>query len=250
MDPANTQFCPMCGKELKIRRMACPGCGAEYPVNRELSAYDRLSEQNALFLQTFLKSRGNMKELQQRLDISYPTARKRLEELLVALGLETESETETEAVMEMYSSIKQDSTRASDLIRRKLYENGGKAVVRSMRGKTYIIKAAPDGASFYCKELPIEPPYRFRVFDVMVDLMAANGGRAPKGNGRNYRLGSGDCTEDTLVGAIAKNYAGKKEGESVYDPVFVLAAVLEWAGIARNERGYLELTPEYRRLLR
>ena len=56
----------------------------------------------------------------------------------------------------------------------------------------------------------------------------------------------GDCTEDTIVGCIAKEYAGKKEGMSVFDPVFVLSAILDWAGIAHNERGYLELTADYR----
>ena len=38
---------------------------------------------------------------------------------------------------------------------------------------------------------------------------------------------------------------GKKEGMSVFDPVFVLSAILDWAGIAHNGRGYLELTAEY-----
>ena len=60
------------------------------------------------------------------------------------------------------------------------------------------------------------------------------------------RKAYGDCTEDTIVGCIAKEYAGKKEGMSVFDPVFVLSAILDWAGIAHNERGYLELTAEYR----
>ncbi len=43
------------------------------------------------------------------------------------------------------------------------------------------------------------------------------------------------------MGAIGKYYWGKQEGDSVFDPVFVLAAVLEWADIAYNGRGYLEL---------
>ena len=84
------------------------------------------------------------------------------------------------------------------------------------------------------------------MFDVIVSLLFRNGGKARKGNGRNYKLGYGDCTEDTIVGCIAKEYAGKKEGMSVFDPVFVLSAILDWAGIAHNKRGYLELTAEYR----
>lgn len=54
-----------------------------------------------------------------------------------------------------------------------------------------------------------------------------------------------NCDESTVVGAVAKNYAGKKVGDSVFDPVFVLAAVLEWAGIVHNRRGELVLTQQY-----
>ncbi len=246
----NIRFCPICGEKLRIKKMACPECQAEFPVDRELSVYERLSDENAAFLQTFLMCRGNLKEVQEKLKISYPTAKRRLDELLVALRLNNDHEIKMEVTMEMRKYTNETSTKASDIIRNKLYENGGQAAVRSQRGKVYIIKAVQDGVSFYCKELPIDPPYRFQVFDIMVDLMIEKGGKALKGNGRNYRLGFGGCTEDTLVGAIAKKYAGKDTGDSVYDPVFVLAAVLEWSGIARNERGYLELTPEYRALLK
>lgn len=250
MNSSNIRFCPVCGERLRIKKLACPECQVEFPVDRQLSAYEQLTDENALFLQTFLLSRGNMKEVQERLRISYPTAKKRLDELLTALGLKEEQEIKTEVTMDMRKYMDGTSTKASDIIRNKFYENGGQATVQSKRGKIYVIKAVQDGVSFYCKELPIEPPYKFQVFDVMVDLMIEKGGRALKGNGRNYRLGFGGCTEDTLVGAIGKRYAGKENGDSVYDPVFVLAAVLEWAGIARNGHGFLELTPEYLHALR
>lgn len=137
------------------------------------------------------------------------------------------------------------NTSASHIIRRKLYENGGKAIVYSLQGKAYEIRAEADDNAFTCDELPIKPPYEYRVFDIIVDLLERQGGKARKGMGRNFRLGEGHCTEDTIVGAIGLYYAGKKPGESVYDPVFVLAAVLDWAGIAHNRRGYLELTASY-----
>ena len=62
---------------------------------------------------------------------------------------------------------------------------------------------------------------------------------------RRSRRPYGDCTEDTIVGCIAK-YKHIAEGAYAYDPVFVLSAILDWAGIAHNERGYLELTADYR----
>jgi hypothetical protein len=40
---------------------------------------------------------------------------------------------------------------------------------------------------------------------------------------------------------IATQYYDKEIGESTFDPLFVLAAMLEWAGIAENGWGYLRL---------
>ena len=105
-----------------------------------------------------------------------------------------------------------------------------------------------DGTSFTSDKLPIKPAYEYRVFDVVVDLLIEQGGRARKGNGRNYKLGEKNCDKTTVVGAVALD-RGNRIGDSVFDPVIVFAAVLEWAGIARNERGELVLTQQYRGLL-
>ena len=49
---------------------------------------------------------------------------------------------------------------------------------------------------------------------------------------------------------IWMHYFKAPVGKYVFDPVFVLASVLDWAGIARNERGYLTLTADYLAKLR
>lgn len=68
------------------------------------------------------------------------------------------------------------------------------------------------------------------------------GGKAPKGLGRGKdKVGYGKCGEETVIYQVATQYYGKKIGESTFDPVFVLAAILEWAGIAENGRGYIKL---------
>ena len=46
----------------------------------ELSAFDRLSEEKTDFLMAFLRNRGNLKSLQSELQISYPLAKKKLDE--------------------------------------------------------------------------------------------------------------------------------------------------------------------------
>ena len=142
------------------------------------------------------------------------------------------------------------SPPASEIIKAKLRENGGKATVRSINGKTYEIHAAADGFSFFCKALPVHPLYTYRIFDSVVELLLRQNGKALKGNGRSYKFGHPKCDETTVVGVIAQNYSHPQIGDSVFDPVFVFSAILDWAGIVHNERGYLQLTATYTSMLK
>lgn len=83
-------------------------------------------------------------------------------------------------------------------------------------------------------------------FDGIVDFIRKNGGRVKKGNGHNSKVGYGKCTKDTLCGYIAINCYGHKIGESTFDPVFIVCAILENAGICKNERGYISLNLQFR----
>lgn len=242
--------CPCCGEKLHISVLQCSGCGVEIKNEFEPSKFDTLGKEQHAFLVSFLKNRGNMKTVQNELGISYPTAKKKLDNLLESLDIAKTSDIDVQGSVDMSNLIADSrSVKASEIIKAKLIEHGGRIVVHTARGLPCEIIAHSDGKSFMSKKLPIKPAYEYKVFDVMVDVLLANGGRTRKGNGRNYKLGHPECDENTVVGAIALNYAGKKLGDSVYDPVFVLAAVLEWAGIASNERGELVLTQSYRSML-
>ena len=242
--------CPCCNETLRVTTLQCSECGMEMKNDFELSAFDRLSNEQYAFLIEFLQQRGNLKNVQSELGVSYPTAKKKLDDLLSALELTQEAdEQEMEEIDMSNLVVNYNSTDASEIIKAKLLSCGGRVIVYSARGLPCEIWADADGKSFVSNKLPIKPNYEYRVFDVIVELLLANGGRARKGNGRNYKLGEPECDETTVVGAIAKNYAGKKNGESVFDPVFVFAAILEWAGIAHNERGELVLTQNYRNML-
>lgn len=137
---------------------------------------------------------------------------------------------------------KTNNPLASEIIRDKLIQAGGSVMVHSLTGKPYKITAVPDSNNFLCDQLPIHPPYTYDVFDVIVDLLVRQNGSARKGLGRSAKLGEPGCEDTTVVGAIGKYYSGHHDGDSVFDPVFVLAAVLDWAGIAHNRRGYITLT--------
>lgn len=213
----------------------------------EHSIFENLSPEQYRFLLAFLRHRGNLKGVQNEFGISYIVAKDKLDDLLFQLHLTSDevNRSEKENVAMISLKLDQSNPKASEIIKAKLLENGGHVTVYTARGLPCEIWADSDGKSFISDKLPIKPNYEYTVFDVIVELLVANGGRAKKGNGRNYKLGHPSCDEHTVVGAVAKNYAGKKVGDSVFDPVFVLAAVLEWAGIAHNGRGELVLTQQY-----
>lgn len=82
--------CPVCDNPLEIVELKCPSCGTTIHGNFTFDKFMLLDEDSMNFLIEFLKSRGNIKELQSRLDISYPTAKQKLETLLKKLGFSEE----------------------------------------------------------------------------------------------------------------------------------------------------------------
>ena len=88
--------CPVWQQSLKIAALQCPDCGLELRNNFEMSVFDQLSSEQYDFLMTFLKHRGNLKNLQNEMQISYPLAKKKLDDLMSALGF-AEEKTEEEA---------------------------------------------------------------------------------------------------------------------------------------------------------
>lgn len=236
--------CPSCGGGLKITVLACPDCGMELrgEFENETDLFAGLSVSQKDFCLAFLKCRGNMSKLQSELNISYPAAKKRMDELLIALGLYTaeESEKKNRGVINVnHWNVDKNSKKASDIVKQKLKECGGRATVTSYSGNEYEVWAEMDGESFGCDALPI--CYKYGIFDIVVDFLKENGGRAKKGTGR-APLGSEKCGVNTVAGVILQDYWGVSLGGSGLDPSFAVIAILNWAGLIRSERGYVELT--------
>ena len=79
--------CPTCSADLVTLRLGCAECGTEVSGAFESCRYCRLSEGDLATLEVFLRSRGNMRDVQTHLGVSYPTARQRFTQLLHRLGL-------------------------------------------------------------------------------------------------------------------------------------------------------------------
>ena len=79
--------CPVCSSELSITRLECRGCGTAIEGDFNVGRFGRLSREQLALLESFLRARGNAKELERELKVSYPTVRARIDALVRALGL-------------------------------------------------------------------------------------------------------------------------------------------------------------------
>jgi hypothetical protein len=84
--------------------LRCENCATELSGEFAPNEFARLAADKLEFLRTFLSCRGNLKEVEGALGISYPTIRARLDGLLAALGFGAEeqhvSEADKSAVLE------------------------------------------------------------------------------------------------------------------------------------------------------
>jgi hypothetical protein len=78
--------CPVCSSELAVTRLHCRSCGTTLEGDFSVGRFGRLNREQLVLLESFLRSRGNLREMERELGISYPTVRSRVEALVRALG--------------------------------------------------------------------------------------------------------------------------------------------------------------------
>lgn len=78
--------CPVCGQNTEVTAINCNDCGTRIEGHFQLCRFCRLTEEQKSFIETFVKCRGNIKEVEKELGISYPTVKNRLEDAANALG--------------------------------------------------------------------------------------------------------------------------------------------------------------------
>lgn len=82
--------CPICTTHLDITRLHCPSCHTTIEGKFEPCKFCRLPLDQQEFVEVFIKCRGNIKEVEKELGISYPTVRGRLEAVIENLGYRPE----------------------------------------------------------------------------------------------------------------------------------------------------------------
>jgi hypothetical protein len=79
--------CPVCSARLNVTQLGCDACGTGISGDFEQCDFCALDAADLDVLRVFLISRGNIKELERHLGVSYPTARARFDDVVRRLGL-------------------------------------------------------------------------------------------------------------------------------------------------------------------
>ena len=80
--------CPVCGDEMTITRLHCPHCDVTVEGRFSAGRLTMLTPEQLEFVELFLRCDGKIKRVEHELNVSYPTVRSRLDEIITAMGYE------------------------------------------------------------------------------------------------------------------------------------------------------------------
>ena len=80
--------CPICDGNLIVSELTCTSCNTKINVEFNLSKFDNLSPDQQNFALIFIKNQGNIKLIEKEMNISYPTVKKNLSDLINSLGFD------------------------------------------------------------------------------------------------------------------------------------------------------------------
>jgi len=85
--------CPSCQTSLEAKQLKCPCCQLVLEGRFRFPRLSRLKPQHLALAEEFILASGNLKDLGQKLDLSYPTIRKRVDEIVAELARLREEDT-------------------------------------------------------------------------------------------------------------------------------------------------------------
>ena len=116
--------CPTCGGELTVTGMHCRSCHTRIESEYSTCRFCRLPQESLDFIEIFVKNRGNIREMERELEISYPTVRSRLNAVIKELGYEVKAESaasddmaeDRRAILKRLNAGEISATEATELI--------------------------------------------------------------------------------------------------------------------------------------
>ena len=113
--------CPVSGEPLEVTQLHAPTSGVTIEGRFEPNEFALLPPEPLEFLRIFVRVRGNLKEAERILGVSYPTVRARFERMLTALGYEpqtiadeAEDHTDADAIDDILSQLERGDIDANE----------------------------------------------------------------------------------------------------------------------------------------
>lgn len=91
--------CPICKGELAVREYHCPACRISFKGDFTAAWFAGLSVEQLEFAKLFIIVQGNIKEMEKRLGISYPTVKNRLAEIIRIVAKEESAKDDFSDIM-------------------------------------------------------------------------------------------------------------------------------------------------------
>jgi hypothetical protein len=91
----NLSKCPVCSAQLRVTRLYCSNCDTTIEghfVGGSAGPFSQLTPEQVQFVLTFVKCEGRFNRMEDELNLSYPTIRNRLFEVIRALGFDVGKE--------------------------------------------------------------------------------------------------------------------------------------------------------------
>lgn len=241
--------CPRCNEKLLATKLACGNCELELNGDFPLSKFDYLSTDELEFIECFLKYQGNFKVVQSEKGMSYPATKKKLADILDKLKLTSQkpdkrSDTPMPKIKNL--PIRDTDSLVVKKIKEKLNAEGGQTTITLYNGDGCDIWFNENGKGLVSPKIPPSNQLVWEAFEAAVEVVINSGGKARKGNAQSgAKLGSEKLMLDSVEGYIAHKVHGVQEGETAFGPGFVICAILDWAEICNNERGYLSIRASF-----
>lgn len=110
------QNCPVCNSKLEVSRYYCPECDTTIEGRFRLTDFALLNTAQQEFARTFICCQGNIKEVEKKLGISYPTVKNRLQEIRLILCEEDQPQAETGKTLDVLADLESGKISAEEAI--------------------------------------------------------------------------------------------------------------------------------------
>jgi hypothetical protein len=87
MNPKLPIHCPACEAALKVAQLLCDSCSTVVSGNYSMPVFLKLQAEEQDFILKFLLNSGSLKEMAKQMNLSYPTIRNKLDDLIEKIKL-------------------------------------------------------------------------------------------------------------------------------------------------------------------